>query len=358
MRYFKNIEMKTCEPFVYLVQIKIFIKMSVPGKLFMSWILVFFINFSMAQIHPVYKEVDQILWVVQNLKSVKKGWVELGFTEIEELKKVKLTSHGLKDAKGTVKASIAHLGGAKALWIQPVNGETIFSRYLAKNGEGAVALIHKVKNEQELYELTQNLARANIGKIATYTLQTKTGDLKYTIMDTKEKGKYYMGFVIDERTGNNSYSGKNQLNMKFTQYAFAIKDEVPVSSFWVSAGFPEFEITHGPITDKKYFGRSSDFDMKLGWQRHGSIVFEWCIPLKPPTVYADHIRVHGEGIQHLGFSVEDIDKAIDFFKQKEHKISMSGGWGEKGKNGSGRFAYVDLSAIGGMTIELLWNFTE
>lgn len=310
------------------------------------------------QMNTEYKEVDQILWVVKDLKSVQKGWTEIGFTEIEPLKKVKLTSHGLKDDKGSIKASIAHMGGAKALWIQPVNGETIFSRYLSKNGEGAVALIHRVENEERLNDLTQQLARVNIGKIATYTLETKFGNLKYTIMDTKEKGKYYLGFVIDERTGNPAFDGKNQLDMSFTQYAFAIKDEVPVSSFWASAGLPELTITHGPVHEKEYFGKPSDFDMKLGWQRHGSVVYEWIIPLKPPTVYADHIRMHGEGIQHFGFSVEDIDKTVAFFEQKDYKVSMSGAWGDKGKKGSGRFAYVDLSEIGGMTLELLWNYKE
>lgn len=324
----------------------------------LTWIFVLVAGFSMAQVNSVYKKVDHILWVVKDLKKVQKGWIEIGFSEIEELKKVKLVSHGLKENKGTIKASIAHLGGANALWIQPISGETIFSKYLNENGEGAVALIHKVKDSEQLHELTQMLARANIGKIATYTLQTKTGDLKYTIMDTREKGKYYLGFVIDERTGSNSFEGNNQLNMRFTQYAFAIENEIPVSDFWASAGLPELEITHGAVTGKKYFGRSADFDMKLGWQRHGSIVYEWCIPLKPPTVYADHIRMHGEGIQHFGFSVADIDETMDFFVQKGYKISMSGGWGEKGKKGSGRFAYVDLSSIGGMTLELLWNFRE
>lgn len=311
-----------------------------------------------AQMNPLYKEVDQILWVVKDIKSVKKGWNGIGFSEIEELKKVKLISHGLKDDKGTIKASIAHLGSAKALWIQPLSGETIFSRYLNKNGEGAVALIHKVENEQKLHELAQQLARVNIGKIATYTLETKTGSLKYTLMDTKEKGKYYLGFVIDQRTGENSYTGKNVLNMKFSQYAFAIKDEAPVSSFWASAGLPALEITHGPVRDKEYFGKPSDFDMKLGWQRHGSIVYEWIIPLKPPTVYADHIRMHGEGIQHFGFNVDDMDKAINFFEEKGYQVSMSGGWGEKDNKGSGRFAYIDLAKIGGMTVELLWNFKD
>lgn len=324
----------------------------------LTWIFVLVTGFSIAQVDPVYKNVDHILWVVKDLKKVQKGWVGIGFSEIEELKKVKLVSHGLKENKGKIKASIAHLGGANALWIQPLSGETIFSKYLSKNGEGAVALIHKVKDDQHLHEITQLLARANIGKIATYTLQTKLGDLKYTIMDTREKGKYYLGFVIDERTSGNSFEGNNQLNMRFTQYAFAIENEIPVSDFWVSAGLPELEITHGTVTDKKYYGKSADFDMKLGWQRHGSIVYEWCIPLKPPTVYADHIRMRGEGIQHFGFSVGDIDETIDFFEKQGYKISMSGGWGEKGKKGSGRFAYVDLSSIGGMTLELLWNYRD
>jgi hypothetical protein len=175
-------------------------------------------------------------------------------------------------------------------------------------------------------------------------------------MDTKEQGKYYMGFVIDERKGVKNPGGENQLDLKFTQYAFAINNEAPVSSFWEKIGLPAFEITHGPLTNKEYFGRPSDFDMKLGWQRHGSIVYEWIIPLKPPTVYADHIRMHGEGIQHFGFSVDDMDEGIQFFEDKGYTISMSGGWGTEGKKGSGRFAYVDLSKIGGMTIELLWNY--
>jgi len=317
-----------------------------------------FSNQTYAQMNPVYKDVDHVIWIVQNLKQTQKGWAEIGFNEIDELKKVKLISHGLKDEKGTIKATMAYLGGLRALWIQPLSGETIFSRYMSRNGEGAVALIHKVKNEAELNELIQQLARVNIGKIATYTMQTKTGDLKYTIMDTKERGRYYMGFVIDERAGVTEVKGDNTLNMDFNQYAFAINNPQPISSFWASAGLPEFEITHGNLWDKEYFGKPANFDMNLGWQRHGAVVYEWCIPLEGPTVYADHIRVHGEGIQHFGFAVEDMDKTIEFFEQKGYKVSMSGGWGEKGKPGSGRFTYIDLNKIGGMTVELLWSYKE
>ena len=311
-----------------------------------------------SQVNEVYREVDHVLWVVDHMKSVEKGWRALGFTEIEELKKVKLTRHGLKEDKGSIKATFAHLGGLKALWIQPKDEGSILSRHLQSNGEGAIALIHRVKDEQELFDITQQLARANIGKIATYTISTQKGDLRYTIMDTKETGKYYLGFVIDNRKSPASFTGKNKLGLKFNQYAFAIREEEAISNFWMTAGLPEMKITHGEAWEKMYYGTRADFDMKLGWQRHGSVVYEWCIPLKGPNVYEDHIRKHGEGIQHFGFKVADIDKAIRFCEENEYKVSMSGGWGEKGKKGSGRFAYIDLASIGGMTIELLWNHRE
>ena len=37
---------------------------------------------------------------------------------------------------------------------------------------------------------------------------------------------------------------------------------------------------------------------------------------------------------------------------------MSGGWGEEGKPGSGKFAYVDTEEFGGESIELLWSYKE
>jgi hypothetical protein len=36
-------------------------------------------------------------------------------------------------------------------------------------------------------------------------------------------------------------------------------------------------------------------------------------------------------------------------------IVQSGSWSEKGKPGSGRFAYAATDVVGGVMIELLWN---
>jgi catechol 2,3-dioxygenase-like lactoylglutathione lyase family enzyme len=79
--------------------------------------------------------------------------------------------------------------------------------------------------------------------------------------------------------------------------------------------------------------------------------------LKGPNVYQDYIAKHGEGFHHIAFNVPDMDAAIARWNALGYPLTMSGGWGEKGAPGSGRFAYHDTQAAGGIDIELLWNYS-
>ena len=96
--------------------------------------------------------------------------------------------------------------------------------------------------------------------------------------------------------------------------------------------------------------------MRLGWQRHGKVAYEWIQSLQGPDVYRDHMKVHGEGLHHLAFNVPDMDKDLGWWGGRGFPESMSGAWGEKDKPGSGRFAYVNAQSLGGTDIELLWNY--
>jgi hypothetical protein len=308
--------------------------------------------------NPVFQEVDQVLWVVDDLGKVMKGWQKIGFSEMTSYKKKEMIIKGEAKEKMTANIGMGYLGGLKAFWMQPIKGENVFSTSLGDQGDGAIALIHRVKSGEVLTKIIKKMEEQGINVSVEFAMKSEKSMVEYTLMDTKIGGTYYLGFVLGGESGYTEKTGKNTLQMKFNQYAFAVADPGPVSDFWTSLDFPAFEITHGAVHDKMYYGKASDFDMKLGWQRHGSVVYEWCIPLKPPTVYADHISKRGPGIQHFGFAVPDMDRAIDHFESHGYSISMSGGWGEKGKPGSGRFAYVDLNKIGGMTVELLWNYRE
>lgn len=312
------------------------------------------------QPQPFYKEVDLIIWIVSDVQKVADGWESVGFSSI--------TDHGQIAAqdlkyKGNLNDSEIHLasallGGAQILWIQPVNGNNAFSRFLKKNGDGVFSLVHSVPSQANLNMEINRLTNLGVPVLQTCRLMIDNKSLDLTFMQTDTDGKYCLGYVEPHDMLFEENANNNALNMIFSQFAFAIKpgSVEKVSGYWEKLGFPPMEVTHGETWGKEYYGVPSDFDMELGWHRFGKIVYEWCIPLKPPTVYEDHIKKYGEGFQHFGFRVEDMDQAIDFFEDKDYKVSMSGGWGEKGKPGSGRFAYVDLEGIGGETIELLWSF--
>mgnify|MGYP005856957749 FL=1 len=115
-------------------------------------------------------------------------------------------------------------------------------------------------------------------------------------------------------------------------------------------------VTRSLVNNPRYHGRPVTLDLQLGWHRHGKVVYEWCLEPEGDSVYADHIRRHGEGFQHFGMPVEDMDAAIERWKSLGFEVAQSGGWGAEGKPGSGRFAYLDTDAIGGVSVELLWSF--
>lgn len=317
---------------------------------------------SFSQPEDFYREVDLIVWVVNDVESVAGGWKNLGFRSIKDHGNISLSflSYKGRPAVAEVRAFTGFLGGARILWIQPFNGESAFSNFLKKNGNGVFALMHNVPEQADLSAEIHRLNELGVNTLQTSQIIAEGQAIKMTIMQTGKKGKYALGFLNGPLTLFDDDDTGNDLDMQFNQFAFAIKPASveKVSAYWELLGFPAMEVTHGGVWEKQYYGKPADFDMELGWYRYGNIVYEWCIPLRSPTVYEDHINKYGEGFQHFGFSVEDMDEAISYFQDRGYKISMSGGWGEKGQSGSGRFAYVDTESIGGETIELLWNYKE
>jgi len=311
------------------------------------------INSNMAQSVDCYKEVDRIVWIVADLQEVIRGWQALGFTDISDYGAATLLIRNAGEID--VNIASANFGGARITWIQPVSKDNPFSTFLDAGGDGAFGLMHRVSSVDALQQESLRLKRAGVGILLEGNISTEEGLVNFVFFDTQKDGKYALGLITGP-DDMKQLSGQNQLGMKFAQFAFAIQDPEPVSAYWAGLDFPPFEITHGETWGKQYYGNPAEFDMELGWQRHGNIVYEWCIPLKGPTVYEDHIKLHGEGIQHLGFNVADMDQTIRFFEDRGFDISMSGGWGDKGKPGSGRFAYVNTEKIGGETIELLWSY--
>lgn len=305
-----------------------------------------------------YSQVDQVLWVVSDLEGTLAGYEKLGFTQVKDLGRVKVTSE-LKGTTDEIRLVSANLGGARVLWIQPLGESSLFQAFHKVHGDGAMSLVHRFSEKDELIKEVNRLEKSGIGVMDRFTIQTANEELPFVLMDTRDSGKYILGFTYGKES--DVYAGlsdQNRHGMKLNQYAFAIRDPQPVSDFWQKIGLPELQISHPDLGNPKYYGKPADHELIQGWQRHGTIAYEWCIPVKPPIVYEDHIQKHGEGIHHLAFSVEDMDLVLEDYTSRGFVVSMGGTWGEEGKPGSGRYEYIDLEEAGGLTMELLWNFQE
>ena len=309
------------------------------------------------QIPEHYKKVDQVLWVVEDLDNVIENWKNLGFSQIEVPGKVEAS---LKTAGKSVfvRMAKANLGGAHITWIEPLEDQSIFARFHDDYGDGAISLVHRLESENAIAQETSRLAKLGVEVLEDITISTVEGPLKYILMDTENKGKYLLAYTYGDTDAKffNKLNATNTHDMKINQYAFAIRNYESVSEFWNELGQPEFQINHPELGNMHYYGKPTDHTLIQGWQRHGTVSYEWCIPVKLPIVYEDHINKHGEGIHHLAFSVDDMDKVLDDYTSKGYINSMGGTWGDTGKPGSGRYEYIDLEEAGGVTVELLWNY--
>ena len=304
-----------------------------------------------------YKHVDQMFWVVSDMDKTIENYKKLGFNQFADLEIVQIESEKSK-SKSTARLVRANLGGAQVNWIQPMTGNSIFHEFIKSHGEGAMSLVHRFPAKQEMKQELKRLSNLGVGVSEKVTIHAGAAEMEYVFLNTAQKGKYTLGFVC-ENQGMETFAdfvAENRNGLKLNQYAFAILDPEPVSEFWFMLGLPELEIRHPELGAPMYYGEPADHDLIQGWQRHGDIAYEWCIPVKPPIVYDDHIKLHGEGIHHLAFSVADMDQVLDDYTDQEFVVSMGGTWGEKGKPGSGRYEYIDLEEAGGVTMELLWNY--
>jgi hypothetical protein len=218
-----------------------------------------------------------------------------------------------------------------------------------------VSVNYAAPSQEALEAEVRRLGSLGVPVLQRAEVVTPAGRLTVVHMDTAAEGKYVLGLVHGEAPRPTVEAPPAPFPAKLSQYALVVKSLEKVSAYWQRLGFPAMEITHGPLTDLVYRGEPGRFDQRLGWHRHGTVTWEWIEPLAGPTVYEDFLKEHGEGFHHFALDVPDIDAASAAWEARGAKIVQSGGWGEKGKPGSGRFAYAATDAFGGVTTEFLWN---
>ncbi|MFO8010491.1 MAG: VOC family protein [Dehalococcoidia bacterium] len=127
-------------------------------------------------------------------------------------------------------------------------------------------------------------------------------------------------------------------------------------------GIGPFHIEVYDLSKFSHKGQSIKAKVKAGIAYTGSAFVELVQVLEGETPHSKFLREKGEGLQHVAFSVENIDEALEELAEQGIEPLMRysltvGGEDESGASGGKQFevheAYLDSEKIGGTVIQLL-----
>lgn len=101
-----------------------------------------------------------------------------------------------------------------------------------------------------------------------------------------------------------------------------------------------------PMTDRKFHGKPFDYKFRGAMTQMGDVQFELLQPLDGPSPQKEFLESKGEGLYHLGFSVENLEEEVSKLVRKGVEIVASA----KRATGKGGMAYVKL--MDGVFLEL------
>ena len=134
------------------------------------------------------------------------------------------------------------------------------------------------------------------------------------------------------------------------QVGVVVKDMDKAVAHFESLGIGPFEERRGPgSTERTFHGKpSKEVEVRVSAAWMGTVQFELIQPVRGETVQSEYLAQHGEGINHLGFLVEDCQKTLNLLIERGFQVIASGKIA-----GGGEWAYIDADKKGGVVFELI-----
>ncbi|MFZ5928426.1 MAG: VOC family protein [Acidobacteriota bacterium] len=137
------------------------------------------------------------------------------------------------------------------------------------------------------------------------------------------------------------------------QVAIVTRDIDASAKRWAAVlGMPVPSITTtrpGEEVKVVYKGKPSSGRAKLAFFRLGQVVLELIEPVGGDTSWRQFLDERGEGVQHLGFQVENLDEAIARAGRMQMPVLHRGRYDRD----NGDYVYVDSEKLLGVTVEFL-----
>ena len=134
---------------------------------------------------------------------------------------------------------------------------------------------------------------------------------------------------------------------KLIQVGVVVKDLDKAVERLSSLGIGPFTPTLLPPDAEQWFrGKPVDAKVKISGARLGEIVLELIQPVGRESPHQEFLDSKGEGIQHIAFAVDDLDREVARLAKQGVSVLFSANLRDV------RVAYLDLG-VGGLIIELI-----
>ena len=157
--------------------------------------------------------------------------------------------------------------------------------------------------------------------------------------------------MTDTKAGNMNKTelGKSPFS-KLDHVGVVVRDLDKAIEYYQSLGIGPFEHrSMDKIAEKTLYGKADDSKVKIAMAQLGPIKIELIQPVAGTSVQQEFLDSRGEGINHLCFSVDDLDKEAARLVEKGLKVMF-----RTKRTGGGSVAYFDTRKVGDVIFELVF----
>lgn len=142
-------------------------------------------------------------------------------------------------------------------------------------------------------------------------------------------------------------SSKKSPFSKLTQIGIIVKDMDETINKLSAFGIGPFEHRSVPDGAKEFYkGKPMEATFKIAAVNLGGVELEFIQPLKGESPHKDFLDEKGEGIQHIAFAVDNLERDVEKLKENGASVQMESDLGML------KVAYMDMKTSG-LVFELI-----